>query len=61
MIYPYSTDVDAFHLLSLKLSFPGFQGYDVGSVLWGGVLSFVYGFAGSVIFHTFHKECCKGK
>lgn len=60
-IYPYGADVLAHHLLSLKLLFPGFQGYDVGSVLWGGVLSFVYGSVGSTVFHAFHKGCCKGK
>ncbi|MFA4846433.1 MAG: hypothetical protein WC654_07835 [Patescibacteria group bacterium] len=61
MIYPYGEDVLAFHLLSLKLLFPGFQGYVVSSLLWGGVLSFVYGFIGSGIFHALHKGCCKGK
>lgn len=47
-----------FHLLSLKTLFPGFQGYDALSILWGGVLSFAYGFAGSWVFHSFHNECC---
>lgn len=61
LIYPYGADVLAYHLLSLKLSFPGFQGFGIGSIVWGGVLSFAYGFVGSMIFHGFHKECCNGK
>lgn len=48
-----------FHLLSLKTLFPGFTGYTAGSIVWGGVMSFVYGFVGSLIFHSFHKGCCK--
>ncbi len=60
MIYPYGADVLAQHLLSLKLVFPGFQGYGLGSIVWGGVLSFVYGFLGSILLHAFHKGCCKG-
>ncbi len=61
MIYPYGADVLAYHLLSLKLLFPGFQGYDIASMLWGGVLSFMYGFLGSMLFHAFHNSCCKSK
>ena len=57
-VYPYETDVLTHHLLSLKLLFPGFQGYTLGSILWGGILSFVYGFMGSFIFHQAHK-CCQ--
>lgn len=49
------------HLLFLKMSFPGFQGMDVGSMLWGGVLSFVYGFLASLAFHGIHKKCCEIK
>ena len=60
-IYPYGADVLAYHLLSLKLLFPGFQGFAVGSIIWGGVLSFVYGFVGSLIFHSFHRGCCESK
>ncbi len=60
-IYPYGPDVLAHHLLSLKLLFPGFQGYGAGSIIWGGIMSFAYSFAGSMIFHAFHKGCCKGK
>ncbi len=60
-VYPYSADVLTYHMLSLKLLFPGFQGYGIGSVVWGGVLSFGYGFVGSMIFHGLHKACCKGK
>lgn len=54
------TDPDAirFHLTSLKTAFPGFKGMDPGSMLWGGVLSFVYGFVGSVAFHGLHRNCC---
>ena len=60
-IYPYGADVLAHHLLSLKLLFPGFQDFAAGSVVWGGALSFVYGFVGSTVFHWLHKDCCKGK
>jgi hypothetical protein len=60
-IYPYGADVLAYHLLSLKFLFPGFTDFTIGSIIWGGVLSFVYGFVGSMIFHAFHKDCCKGK
>lgn len=59
LVYPYAADVQAFHLLSLKLTFPGFQGMEAGSILWGGVLSFVYGFVGSLIFHALHGACCR--
>ena len=60
-VYPYDVATLAHHLLSLKLALPGFQGYDVGSVVWGGVLTFVYGTAGSLIYHAFHQGCCAGK
>ena len=60
-IYPYGADVLAHHLLSLKLLFPGFQGYGIGSVVWGGVLSFAYGLVGSLVFHSFHSVCCRTK
>lgn len=53
--------VIALHMTSLKALFPGFQGYDVMSVLWGGVLSFVYGFLASQVFHRLHKNCCEPK
>ncbi|MBI2444378.1 MAG: hypothetical protein HYV42_04035 [Candidatus Magasanikbacteria bacterium] len=49
-----------FHLLSLKLTFPGFQGFSVGSIIWGGVLAFVYGFLASLVYHAFHGRCCTG-
>lgn len=45
------------HLLSLKSVFPGFQGFDAMSILWGGVMSFGYGFVFSFIFHTIHGNC----
>jgi hypothetical protein len=60
-IYPFSADVLTYHLLSLKLTFPGFQGYAAGSILWGGVLSFIYGFLASMIFHSLHKKSCCGQ
>jgi hypothetical protein len=44
--------------LALKTAFPGFQGMDAASMLWGGVLSFVYGSVASVAFHGLHKGCC---
>ena len=37
-------DVIQFHLLALKTAFPGFKGFDVASVILGGIMSFVYGF-----------------
>ncbi|MBI4437423.1 hypothetical protein HY631_00535 [Candidatus Uhrbacteria bacterium] len=61
LIYPYGADVLAFHALSLKLAFPGFQGLTLGSIVWGGVLSFAYGFLASLLFHSFHRGCCQGK
>ena len=59
-VYPYEADVLTHHLLSLKLLFPGFQGYSAGSIVLGGILSFIYGFIGSLIFHAAHK-CCRTK
>lgn len=53
--------VAEWHLLALKSAFPGFQGMDVGSMLWGAVLSFVYGFLASLAFHSLHKKCCEVK
>jgi hypothetical protein len=47
-----------FHMTALRAVFPGFTGYDVLSVLWGGVLSFVYGFVASIVFHKLHEDCC---
>ena len=54
------TDPEAirFHATSLKTAFPGFKGMDLVSMLWGGALSFVYGFLGSVAFHGLHRNCC---
>lgn len=54
------TDPEAvrFHATSLKVLFPGFKGMDAMSMLWGGILSFVYGFIGSVAFHGLHRNCC---
>ncbi|MBI5654125.1 hypothetical protein HZC53_00505 [Candidatus Uhrbacteria bacterium] len=46
-----------FHLLSLKTAFPGFSGFDAGSVIYGGVMSFVYGLIISLIFHGLHANC----
>lgn len=50
-----------FHLLSLKSVFPGFSGYTAASILWGAILSFAYGYIGSVIFYSLHSECCVSK
>lgn len=50
-----------FHLLALKVTFPGFQGYDALSILWGGILTFGYGIVGSLIFHSLHSDCCAKK
>jgi len=47
-------EVAYFHLLSLKAFFPGFQGYDTISMFWGAILAFIYAYAGSLIFHSFH-------
>ena len=41
-----------FHLLALKTAFPGFSGFDTGSVILGGIISFIYGFIISVVFHS---------
>lgn len=51
-------EVVKLHLLSLKLVFPGFQGMDALSMIWGAVLSFVYGFIVAVVWHSLHKNCC---
>lgn len=61
MIFPYAADVQAFHLLSLKLAFPGFQGFALGSIVWGAVMSFAYGAIASTVFHAMHAGCCKAK
>ncbi len=49
------------HLLLLELSLPGFTGFTIGSIIWGGVLAFIYGFAGSRVFHVLHRNCCEPK
>lgn len=56
----WSTDaaIQTFHLTSLKFMFPGFTGFTLFSIIWGGILSFVYGFVGSYAFHRFHASCC---
>ncbi len=54
-------EVIKFHMLALKVALPGFQGYDVLSVILGGVLSFVYGFLAATLFHWLHKDCCVSK
>ncbi len=46
-----------FHMLALKTALPGFQGFELVSIVWGGVLSFVYGFVISVVFHSLHRNC----
>lgn len=46
------------HELSLRLWLPGFQGMDLASMLWGGLLSFAYGFVAAWVFHGIHKDCC---
>lgn len=46
-----------FHLLALKTAFPGFVGFDVASLIIGGIMSFVYGFFLSIIFHSLHGSC----
>ncbi len=53
--------VATLHTTSLKLAFPGFKGYDVLSVVWGAVLTFVYGYVASAVWHGLHKNCCSGK
>ncbi len=53
--------VEQFHMLGLKLVFPGFRGFDVASILWGMLLSFVYGFVVSFVFHVLHPDCCPVK
>ena len=51
-------NVIIFHQISLMTAFPGFKGYDLVSILWGGVLSFIYGFIASVVVHKLHGKCC---
>ena len=48
------------HMLSLKTLFPGFQGYDVVSIVWGAAMSFGYGVFGSLAYHSLHAQCCIG-
>lgn len=61
-VYAFSADALAWHLTALQFTFPGFKDLTTESVLWGGVLSFVYGAVGSIVYHAFHnKGCCKGK
>ncbi|MFA4954426.1 MAG: hypothetical protein WC641_03890 [Patescibacteria group bacterium] len=43
-----------FHLLALKTALPGFNGFDAASLILGGIMSFVYGFVISVVFHALH-------
>lgn len=61
MVFPYEADVQVFHLLSLKLAFPGFQGFDLASMAWGVVLSFIYGFVAAFGVHAMHGGCCPKK
>lgn len=49
--------VAQFHLLALKSAFPGFTGFNTASVVLGCIMSFVYGFIISVVFHALHG-CC---
>ena len=49
------------HLLLLKLSLPGFSGFTVGSIVWGGALAFIYGTLAATVFHKLHKACCVPK
>lgn len=49
------------HLKLLKLSLPGFQGFDAMSIAWGAILAFAYGFIFSYIFHSLHRGCCVEK
>jgi len=49
------------HMQLLKLALPGFQGLTVGSVVWGGVLAFIYGALAATIFHKIHRNCCTPK
>lgn len=53
--------VIAFHTLALKVAVPGFQGFDIASIIWGGLVSFFYGFLASILFHAIHKDCCNIK
>ncbi len=58
MVDPAVSDL---HLLLLRMTFPGFQGYDALSMVWGAVLSFGYGAAASALFHSLHSDCCGSK
>lgn len=58
-----STDPEVmrFHLLGLKTAFPGFTDFGAQSIFLGVVYSFIYGFVGSIIFHSLHCGCCGKK
>lgn len=58
---PTDPELARLHLMFLKLSLPGFRGYDTASLIWGGLLSFVYGFIASLVFHALHRNCCGAK
>lgn len=49
----------AFHSGFLKAIFPGYSGVNAGSLALVAVLSFVYGFVGSIAYHGLHRGCCR--
>lgn len=53
--------IQTLHVQLLMLTFPGFKGMTIGSMLWGGVLSFVYGWVGALIFRVVGNVSCQGK
>ena len=57
--------VGVFYLNIFKLVFPGFYGFNAPSLLWGAVLSFIYGLLAAVLCFLIHhafcdKHCSKG-
>ena len=50
-----------FHFLMLKVSFPGFEGYDAASYVVGAGWTFIYFFLGSLAFHWLHGDCVCAK
>lgn len=59
-VYPYEKEIFDLHMNLLKLTYPGFKGYDLMSLIWAGVLSFLYGYVISVICIHLHHGCKSG-
>lgn len=53
--------IQTLHVQLLMLTFPGFKAMTLGSMVWGGALSFVYGWVGALIYRSVVSISCKGK